>query len=582
MFFDTSTSGPTGQLTARQETTRFVDGFSSPDRYMAVVSYSFDGASRVAQNFTTDKELLKKAIATIQGSAGANPTSAQVGSTNTKAGVAASNGPPTVTAQSYRLMLASLRNVADSLAAIRGRKALVFYSGGASVTGDIGPDLTETIAACNKANVALYTVGAGPGSSGGSSRASSASDGAAPAKPGGKASSNNPLAADTDTGTMLNSEQNIPRTLSDGTGGLSFVTVNDLANSLGMVAQEQDEYYLLGYTPIVESAEGTCHDLKLKLDRGDLEVRARKSYCTSRSADPLLGKPAGKDLETKAAGSAPGNISAKMQVPWFYSEPNVAQVKLAIDITPPPMKFTKDKGKLHGEIDLAGMAYKPDGSVAARFSDVVKLEFDNQQQADAFLKAPYHYENQLDVAPGQYNLRLAVSAGAEGFGKVEMPLKVEPWNGQTLGASEVALSRNAHTNSDMVAGLDGSLLEQRSRPLIANGTEIVPTGSSQFHTGERGFFYIEAYEPLLTDAKAGAALPVVGLRIRVLDRASNQPKQDSGVKTVEGFMRAGNPVIPIVSALPTATLPAGAYKLEVTVMRQTGDPIVRTADFDVN
>ena len=35
------------------------------------------------------------------------------------------------------------------------------------------------------------------------------------------------------------------------------------------------------------------------------------------------------------------------------------------------------------------------------------LDFDNQQQADAFLRAPYHYENQLEVAPGQYNLRMA-------------------------------------------------------------------------------------------------------------------------------------------------------------------------------
>src|ERR1700685_1678001 len=36
MFFDTSTMAPAGQLSARQETATFVDGFRSPDRYMAV------------------------------------------------------------------------------------------------------------------------------------------------------------------------------------------------------------------------------------------------------------------------------------------------------------------------------------------------------------------------------------------------------------------------------------------------------------------------------------------------------------------------------------------------------------------
>jgi len=234
---------------------------------------------------------------------------------------------------------------------------------------------------------------------------------------------------------------------------------------------------------------------------------------------------------------------------------------------------------LHGEFDLAAVASKPDGSVAARFSDIVKLDFDNQQQADAFLRTPYHYENQLDVAPGQYNLRMIVGAGDQGFGKAEAPLKIDPWNGQTLSASGIALSRNAHASADLTAELDGSLLE-RSRPLVANGTEVSPAGSSQFHAGERGFFYVEAYEPLLAAAKAGGPMPVVGLKIRVLDRATGQPKQDSGVKTVQGFMRPGSPVVPIVSPLPA--MPAGAYRLEVTVMRQVGDPVVRTTDFDVN
>ena len=164
----------------------------------------------------------------------------------------------------------------------------------------------------------------------------------------------------------------------------------------------------------------------------------------------------------------------------------------------------RDKGKLHGEYDVAAIAYKPDGSVAARFSDAVKLDFDTQQQADAFLKTPYHYENQLDLAPGTYNLRMAVSPGGgdtQAFGKAEMPLKIDPWNGQTLSASGLALSHDSHPAADMVAGLDGSLLEGH-RPLVANGTEIVPTGTSQFQTGERGFVYFEAYEPLLTAATA--------------------------------------------------------------------------------
>jgi hypothetical protein len=273
-----------------------------------------------------------------------------------------------------------------------------------------------------------------------------------------------------------------------------------------------------------------------------------------------------------------------MQLPWFYSEPNIAQVNLAMDIMPSAMKFRKEKGKLRGEFNLAGVAYKPDGSVAARVSDAVKLEFDSREQVDAFLKTPYHYQNQFDIAPGQYAFRMAFSSdssGAHGFGKVEMPLTIDPWNGQTLSISGLALSHDAHPAADLSAGLDVSLLEG-ARPLVSKGVEAVPTGTTEFHAGEPGYFYLEAYEPLLAAAKANDPLPVVGLRVRVLDRVTGQPKQDTGFRSVSIYERPGNPIIPILSNLPAANLPAGPYRLEVSVVRKTGNPVFRTVDFDIN
>jgi hypothetical protein len=64
------------------------------------------------------------------------------------------------------------------------------------------------------------------------------------------------------------------------------------------------------------------------------------------------------------------------------------------------MKFEKQKGKMHAEMNVLGIAYKEDGSVAARFSDTVKREFEDKKQVEAFEKEPFHYENQFDVASG--------------------------------------------------------------------------------------------------------------------------------------------------------------------------------------
>ncbi len=41
------------------------------------------------------------------------------------------------------------------------------------------------------------------------------------------------------------------------------------------------------------------------------------------------------------------------------------------------VKFQKIKGKLHAELNLVGVASAEDGTVAARFSDTVNLDFDS-------------------------------------------------------------------------------------------------------------------------------------------------------------------------------------------------------------
>lgn len=578
MFFDTSTAGQTGQMAVRQEGIRFVDGFASPDRYMAVIDYNFDGGIRIAQNFTTDPDLLKKALSMVQAFSNSTPASASAAPTarGARGGGAAAIAGPSVDTFAYRNMLQSLRSVAASLANIRGRKALIFFSGSMPATGDLLSDLAATVDACNRANVAVYTIGSGPGGS------SETASGIAAPSGGGRASRGLQM-PEPAMDTM--DAQNASAMLSEGTGGIAFLTTNDLAASLGKVAQEQDQYYLLSYTPAIDSPEGSCHELKVKVDRSNLEVRARKSYCTSKPADLLSGKPAGAALEARAASATAGNITAKMQLPWFYTAPNVARVNLAMEISPSAMKFQKQKGgKLHGEFDLQGVAYKADGTAAARVSDVVKLDFDTQQQVDEFLRAPYHYENQFEIAPGQYNFRMAFTSGSSdspGFGKVEMPLKVDAWNGQTLAISGLALSHDAHPAADLAAGLDVSLLEGQ-RPLVAKGAEAVPTGDSRFHAGEPAWFYFEAYEPLLAAAKPDSQLPLLGIRVRVLDRATGQQKSDTGARAAGSLERAGNATVPVISSLPTASLPAGAYQLQVSVMRDTGDPVIRTADFEIN
>ncbi len=89
------------------------------------------------------------------------------------------------------------------------------------------------------------------------------------------------------------------------------------------------------------------------------------------------------------------------------------------------------KGKLKRMSIFLGLAYKPDGTIGARFSDTVKLEVEDKKEVEKFAEKPLHYESQFDAASGEYRFKIAYSTnGGADFGKLEMPLKIEPFNGK--------------------------------------------------------------------------------------------------------------------------------------------------------
>src|SRR5271154_5802394 len=178
-----------------------------------------------------------------------------------------------------------------------------------------------------------------------------------------------------DTGSA---SQSVLYALAEGTGGFPMVNSNDLLGGLTKIAHEQDEYYFLGYTP-TDAPEGSCHALRVKMERSGLQVRSRSGYCTAKSKDMLAGKAAGKDLESRAAAADKGTIGGTLQAPFFYTSPNEARVNVAMEYTASSVDFSKDKGKYHTDMKILGIAYRPDGTVAARFSDEVTLDLQKDE-----------------------------------------------------------------------------------------------------------------------------------------------------------------------------------------------------------
>jgi hypothetical protein len=462
-------------------------------------------------------------------------------------------------------MILSLGRLGRSLGVLPGRKIVILFTGALQSSSDPKSEIREAVEDANKSGVAFYAVDVrpvfaqtDPGSA--SPTPQTRVPGYISRGPGGGAQGD----SDNLGAPVPNSDsgsQEVLFGLANGTGGLVVRNTTDLLGGLQNIAQEQDQYYVLTYVA-PESKEGSCHTLRVKVDRKGTAVRARSNYCTEKPLDLLAGTSAGKELENHAAGTQAGGIAASIELSFFYLSPNVARVNLAMEIPADALQFEKQKGKLHAEIDLLGVASTPDGSVGARFSDAVKLDFETQAEIDK-LKGKYvPYEKEFKIAPGRYRFTMAFSSGGQSFGKLEAPLNVEPRKAGELALSSVVLSKEAHPAADL--GLSAGVSIGDQSPLVAQGMQVIPAGSNYFMKSVQAFFYFEVY-----DANPAS----VTAQVRILDRATGAPKWDSGPGKLNQSQQGGN--------LPIGSLSAGSYQLEVTAVSSSGKQVKRSADFEV-
>jgi hypothetical protein len=223
--------------------------------------------------------------------------------------------------------------------------------------------------------------------------------------------------------------------------------------------------------------------------------------------------------------------------------------------------FSKVKGKYHANVNVLGIAYRPDGSVAARFSDEINMDFE-KEELQKFTQSPMRYQTQFSVAPGQYRLTVVLSGGAQKFGKYETPLVIEPYDGKTFSLSGLALSNQMQRVSEGSSDLDADLLADRM-PMIVQGLELTPSGSNHFKKTDRVVLYAQIYDPSLSNPNP----PLVGCQYVIFDQKTGKQVLSTGLFSVTPYVLKGNPVVPLALKVPVDTFPPGEYRLEL----QSGD-----------
>ncbi len=409
------------QAYARRQTLRMLAAIGQRDR---VALYVLGRELRVVHEFTGDIEALRRMVTSEHGlvafddSGATSMADASVGPSWLDSEIS----PELFSRQDQffieRRILDTLKAfeaIAAHLAAVPGRKSLIWVSGGFPATlGISGPgapsmpasqetgpslsrasiqtrvfseELNRAFARLNNADVAVYPIDA---------RGLTLS-----------------AKAWTNIATM--------QELADRTGGRAYYNRNDLDVAIRSALDDVNISYTLGYyaPPAGESKAGT-HRLRVIVHRPDVIVRHRREYLEQPAA------PAKRSAEVKSdqlrAWTSPIDATALGVGARAVRSGNKLALKVLLD--PAALALTQKGGRRAGKVDILAGFRKPDGSLAAPpTSNSLVLNMREQTYENA-AREGLKLDLALPIPPEASAIRLLVrDTGSSKLGTLTIPLQ---------------------------------------------------------------------------------------------------------------------------------------------------------------
>jgi len=426
------------KVAARQ----FIQNNLGANDLMAVVHTA--GPTDANQEFTSNKRLLLAAVDRVMGqkvqSATLSKTQEYYNTRDQRQAGDPLNDPDEAERGfKARSTLASLRNVSDWFASVRGRrKAILFVSEGIDydindVFGNnsastIIDDTRDLIASATKANVAIYGI-----------------DPRGLTGLGDESITVQNFPDDTSLGVGTSSlynevrlSQDSLRTISDETGGFAVVNRNQFNTAFDRIVQDNSSYYVLAYYPPTDKP-GKFHKIDVRVTRPGVTVRARRGYALPKvKAASTAAKPSTVSAEVRDALDSPIPVSGlTMHVfaaPFKGTAPN-ASVLLGVE-----MRGRDLKPAANDKLELSYMAIDAQGKVRGGNTDAITMNLKPETKARVE-QTGIRLLNRVDLPPGRYQLRFAAhDTNGGNIGSVLYDLDVPDYSKGALSMSGVVLS----------------------------------------------------------------------------------------------------------------------------------------------
>ena len=476
----------------RQAAKLFVERYLGANDIAAIVQ---TGARKDgAQEFTSNRKLLLKAINTFAGQKIRSATLDKIDDyymqRETNPGAVPRDLSEAERAFKARNTLSTLRQVADYLAGVRGRrKAVVYFSEGIDYdidntignryASDLRDEMLAAIAAGTRANVSFYGVDP-RGLSGLSDEGIDIT-----------AIPNDPMLGlgYASLSDELRRSQDSLRTISEETGGFAAVNRNDFREAFSHIIQDNSGYYLLGYYSNDTRRDGRFRRVQVRVKRPGLTVRARKGYTAPKGKPPSTTTLANTKTSPalREALDSPIPISglplSVFAAPFKGTAPN-ASIAVTIEIEGRGLSFAEQNGLFADDVEISVIAIDKDAKIKDGGRYVVQLKL-KPQTREAVSRAGIRISRRLELPPGNFQLRVGVRDGGTGAtGSVIYDLAVPDFPKDPLSMSGILVA-SAVGNQIPTANPD---------PEFKTVLPAPPTAIRDFPRGDTLALFTEVYD----------------------------------------------------------------------------------------
>jgi VWFA-related protein len=445
----------------------------------------------------------------------------------------------------------ALLALVDSLGALDGRKAVIYFCEGLTIPPSVQPKFRAIIDNANRLNVTVYSIDAA-GLRVQSKQAETlrtvqqiGAMGIGDIKRENMSAKYSDALEDNERALTLDPAVSLG-ILASQTGGLLINNTNDLAHGIQTIDTDRRNYYLLSYSPTNPAEDGTFRKISVIVNRPRVEVRARSGYRAVPSSDagPVL---AYETPALSALGATPPPKDFPVDV-GAYSVPMPGRPGLSAIVANVPgssLSFLTNvsTGKYSGEVVILARVGGVPGELPRKLSQQYNLTGDLDHLAGTkskrilFLRTP-------QLAPGSHPVEVAVHDGPAHRDTVIGTSLTIPVATRPVVGDLILVDHAEKVDGDSAPG----------NPLVANDLMLIPAFQPTVHKSERkevNFAISLLLEPGAPLPEAGLALVFEGTPISSVPLPLLPPD-------AEGRLLA-------VGRVPIGSIPAGRYDLQVTL-----------------